>query len=369
MTAFDKQIEQFQTRLKEAWGLLDLENQKHKLIQLEADMSQPDFWTDPNRARSISRQVADIQSELAVWESIKKDMEDLASMAKLAEEEHNQELVEELQASLTDLEERFRKLEVHMLFSGTYDQNSAIVSIHAGAGGTDAMDWAEMLTRMFTRFAEGKGWEVTILDSSPGEEAGYKRLTFSVKGRFAYGYLKSESGVHRLVRISPFDAEKMRHTSFALVEVMPELDEISEKNIKLDQKDLRIDTFMASGHGGQSVNTTYSAIRVTHIPTGIVATCQNERSQSQNKETALRVLKSRLFQRMQEERAEKIEELRGGHKAPEWGNQIRSYVLHPYKMVKDHRTQRETQDIEAVLDGNLEDFMEAYLRQQVGKGE
>ncbi|MFH1711753.1 MAG: peptide chain release factor 2 [Patescibacteria group bacterium] len=369
MTAFDKQIQAFQKKLSQAWELLSLADQKHKLIELETEMAEPDFWNDQDRAREISQQAADIKSELEIWEQMKGDIDDLADLAELAEAESNETVVAELQTSLEDIEGRFRKLEINMLLSGEYDAANAIVSIHAGAGGTDAMDWAQMLARMFMRFAERNDWQVDMLDSSAGEEAGYKSVTFSIKGRWAYGYLKGEAGVHRLVRISPFDAEKMRHTSFALVEVIPELRELDEKNILIDDKDLRLDTFMASGHGGQSVNTTYSAVRLTHIPTNIVVTCQNERSQQQNKETALRVLKARLFARMQEERIEKIEELRGGHKAPEWGNQLRSYVLHPYKMVKDHRTNFETQNVEAVLDGDLEQFMESYLRSQVGKGE
>ena len=229
------------------------------------------------------------------------------------------------------------------------------------------MDWAAMVFRMLTRFAEQKGFTVELLEESRGEEAGYKKVAFAMRGRYAYGSLKSEAGVHRLVRISPFDAEKMRHTAFALVEVIPELDALSEKQLEIDEKDLRIDTFMSSGKGGQSVNTTYSAVRITHEPTGLVVSCQNERSQLQNKETALRVLKSRLFQMMLDERAEKLEELKGGHKAPEWGNQIRSYVLHPYKMVKDHRTKVETQDVEGVLNGALEPFIQGYLKQQAGE--
>jgi peptide chain release factor 2 len=266
---------------------------------------------------------------------------------------------------LIKLEEQFSVMEFQMLLSGEFDSRNAILSLHAGAGGTDANDWAAMLLRMYTRFAESHGWTVELLEESRGEEAGFKSVTISIKGRFAYGWLKSEHGVHRLVRISPFDAEKMRHTTFALCEVLPEFDEVDEKAIEIDPEDLRIDTFMSSGKGGQSVNTTYSAVRITHIPTNTVVTCQNERSQLQNRETAMRVLKSKLYRLMVEARASKISDVKGEHKTAAWGNQIRSYVLHPYKMVKDHRTDVETTDSEAVLNGDLKLFMEAYLRKSV----
>lgn len=239
------------------------------------------------------------------------------------------------------------------------------MSLHAGAGGTDATDWVAMLLRMYTRFAETHDWQVEILDESRGEETGFKSVTIAVRGRFAYGWFRSEYGVHRLVRISPFDAEQMRHTTFALVEVIPEFDEVDEKSLEIPADDLRIDTFMSSGKGGQSVNTTYSAVRITHLPTGTAVSCQNERSQLQNRETAMRVLKSKLYRLMVEARAEKISDLKGEHKTAAWGNQIRSYVLHPYKMVKDHRTDVETTDTEAVLNGELKAFMEAYLRKDV----
>jgi len=280
--------------------------------------------------------------------------------ARLAAEEDDPAAESDVVAKLADLKSRLAKLEFTTLMDDKYDANDAIMAIHAGAGGTEAQDWVEMLLRMFLRYAEVKGWKTKILDEHRGSEAGIKSVTVSLEGHYAYGYLKSEAGVHRLVRISPFDAEKMRHTSFALVEILPELGEISEVTIK--PEDLRIDTFLSSGHGGQSVQTTYSAVRVTHLPTGIVVSCQNERSQTQNKETALRILRAKLHAIYLQERADEKKKLRGEFQSAEWGNQIRSYVLHPYKLVKDHRTKFEVQDAEGVLNGDLEPFIEAYLR-------
>ncbi len=365
MSALDKQLKELQKKAQDAWVMLDLDSSQERVHEFEIQMGAADFWSDQDRAKEVSQEVAERKDQVEIWQNLIKDVEDAIEMLALAEQEENEQVQEEVMSTTNDLQKRFDKLELQTLLSENQDVNNAILTVHAGAGGTDAMDWAGMLLRMFTRFAEAQGWSVDVLESSPGEEAGYKSVELSIKGRYAYGYLKSEAGVHRLVRISPFDAEKMRHTAFALVEVIPELDELSESGIEIDEKDLRIDTFMASGHGGQGVNTTYSAVRITHVPTNTVVTCQNERSQLQNKATAMRVLKSRLFQCMLEERAEKLDELKGGHKSPEWGNQIRSYVLHPYKMVKDHRTDHQVQDVEKVLDGDLQDFIEEYLRKQV----
>jgi len=330
-------------------------------------MESADFWSDQEHAREVSKQAADLPSELETWESFLQEIRDLKEMAELAQTEGEESFAEEIAQKLEILEKRFTKLEFATLFSGPYDDKPAIIAIHAGSGGTDSMDWAQMLYRMIARFAEQRNWEVQVLSESLGEEAGIKSLTLRVSGRYAYGYLKSEAGVHRLVRISPFDAEKMRHTSFALIEVIPELDDLAE--IEIDPKDLRIDTYLSSGKGGQSVNTTYSAVRIVHIPTNITITCQNERSQQQNKETAMKILKSRLHQLQVEAQQKEKADLRGEYQSAEWGNQIRSYVLHPYKMVKDHRTEYETQDVQAVLDGDLEPFMEAYLRKELGESE
>jgi peptide chain release factor 2 len=322
-------------------------------------MSSPDFWNHQEHAQKVSKQAADLRSELETWQQFQQEVEELLELTEL----DDPEMEDEIRSKLVDLKDRFAKMEFATLFAGDYDKETAIVAVHAGSGGTEAQDWTQMLTRMFMRFAEAKDWKVSVLSESRAEDVGLKSITFRVEGRWAYGYLKSEAGVHRLVRISPFDAEKMRHTTFALVEVIPELDDVGE--IEIDAKDLRIDTFMSSGKGGQSVNTTYSAVRIVHLPTKISVSCQNERSQQQNKETAMKILKSKLHQLHLAEQEKQKAALRGEHHSAEWGNQIRSYVLHPYKMVKDHRTSHETSDTEAVLDGALEPFMEAYLRREL----
>lgn len=306
-----------------------------------------------------------MRTEVNQWKALDTEVRDCLQLAHEADKTGENEMRADIEKTFHDLELRFADLEFYVLLSGKYDAENAILAIHAGAGGTDAQDWAGMLLRMYLRFCEKKGWSVTIVDQSDGQEAGIKSVTMEVKGRYAYGYLKPEAGVHRLVRISPFDAEAMRHTSFALVEVIPELEEIKE--MEIDPKDLRIDTFMAGGHGGQSVNTTYSAVRIVHIPTKITVQCQNERSQTQNKETAMKILKARLHQRMLAEQQQEKQELRGEFTEAAWGNQIRSYVLHPYKQVKDHRTKFETTDPQKVLDGDLQPFIEAVLRFQTEK--
>ncbi len=347
-------LDDLKKRFSKVRAVFDFNQIQSDLDLIEKEMNKPDFWQDQKMAKKKSQQASELRSIIEDWTLLEKDLDDAEEMLKL--------MPDEVGKMINDLEKRFAPMETSVLFDGKYDDHSAIISIHAGAGGTDAMDWAEMLLRMYLRFAEKKNWSTTIHEESRGDEAGIKSVSFEIRGKFAYGHMKSEAGVHRLVRISPFDAEGMRHTSFALVEIIPEIDEVLENSLEINQKDLRIDTFMSSGCGGQSVNTTYSAIRITHIPTNTVVTCQNERSQQQNKETALKVLKSRLLSRMIEEQKEKIDELKGGHKSPEWGNQIRSYVMHPYKMVKDHRTGFETSHVEDVLDGDLQEFIENFLR-------
>lgn len=352
--------------LKERHGLavvaLGLEASRARLIEIEGDMGDPGFWTDQERAKKIAQEGAELKKEIESWDGIAKDISATQDVLVLAEEGSTEDQ-KEAEVMVQDLEKRFAAMEFHMLFSGEYDTRGTVLSLHAGAGGTDANDWVAMLLRMFTRFAERQGFSVDILDESRGEEAGYKSVTVAIRGRFAYGFLRSEAGVHRLVRISPFDGEKMRHTTFALVEVLPEFDDVDASSVDLNMDDVRIDTFMSSGKGGQSVNTTYSAVRVTHTPTGISVSCQNERSQLQNKTIALNVLRAKLYQLMVTARAEKLSDIKGEHKTAAWGNQIRSYVLHPYKMVKDHRTDVETSDVEGVLDGDLLPFIEAFLRQ------
>ncbi len=362
MSHLRNRLKELENRLAKATVALGLEVSRARIAEIEGEMNDPAFWSEQAKARMVSQESAELKKELAEFDSVKKELADLDALDKMAEEENDDEMLKEEEVALTVLEAKFAKMEFQMLLSGEYDQRNAIMSFHAGAGGTDALDWVAMLIRMYARFAETHDWTFEVLDESRGEETGYKSATIAVRGRFAYGWLRSEAGVHRLVRISPFDAEKMRHTTFALVEVLPEFEEVDEKNLVIPDDDLRIDTFLSSGKGGQSVNTTYSAVRITHLPTGIAVSCQNERSQSQNKETAMRVLKSRLHAIMVKERAAALSDIKGEHKSAEWGNQIRSYVLHPYKLVKDHRTDVETVDTEAVLGGGLTQFMEAYLR-------
>ena len=310
------------------------------------------------------RQLAELRDTVEQWQSLDQRARALLELIELALEENDASLEGTLQTELTELESELHGLEFQLVLSGPYDERTAILAVHAGAGGTESQDWAQMLLRMFTRWAEARGYTTKLLDTSAGDEAGIKSALLEISGRWAYGYLRAERGVHRLVRISPFDASHARHTSFALVEVLPEADDI---DVVINTDDLRIDVYRASGHGGQSVQKNATAVRITHLPTGIVASCQNERSQVQNKESAMKVLRTRLMERELKLRAEARAELRGDHVSAEWGNQIRSYVLHPYKMVKDHRTGYETTDPSAVLDGDLDPLLEAYLLSTVGK--
>lgn len=304
-----------------------------------------------------------LQGDVAHWRDLKKRAQDAVEYLELAIEENHADTVQEIAAEATVLEKEIGELEFNLLFAGEYDQSNAALSIHAGAGGTEAQDWAQMLLRMFLRWAEGHGYTTEILEETPGEEAGIKSVTVEVSGPYAYGRLKSERGVHRLVRLSPFDANHRRHTSFALVEVMPELDQDAE--IEINPDEVRVDIYHASGHGGQNVQKVATAVRLTHVPTGIVVTCQNERSQLQNKENAWKVLRARLLERKIEEQEAERARIKGQHVEAGWGNAIRSYVLHPYQMVKDNRTAYETARTDLVLDGELDPLMEAYLKQQV----
>ncbi len=355
-------IEDLQQKVKQALAVINIDNKKKKLEELEHLMQSPDFWQNQDQATKVSQQAAWLREEIDSWSKLSKQVDDLLSLAKLDQSDQSVNLRSEIDQEVEKLTKLYQKLEQELFLQDEYDNYPAILSIHAGAGGDDAHDWAEMLSRMYMRFFEKQGWSFSILDSSRGGTVGIKSITIAVKAKNAYGLLKSEHGVHRLVRLSPFDADHARHTSFALVEVIPELE---ETEVELDEKDLRIDTFLSSGHGGQSVNTTYSAVRVVHIPTGITVTCQNERSQLQNKETALRILKAKLVHLSKIQQQEKINNLKGEHREAAWGNQIRSYVLHPYKMVKDLRTGYEENDPEKVLDGEIMNFIESYLRWQV----
>jgi peptide chain release factor 2 len=323
-------------------------------------MAPKNFWLDVKRAKTISQKVSDLKNEVELWQKLKKEANDLLDLAKIDQKDKLVNLREEVEEEYKKLAKKITELEFYLLFRGKNDKKNAILAIHAGTGGVDAMDWAQMLLRMYLRYCEKKGFKVKIIDETFGSEAGIKSAVLEVSGKYAYGYLKSENGVHRLVRISPFDAEAMRHTSFALVEVIPEIEEGTEIEIKLE--DLKINTFRASGHGGQNVQKTESAVRLTHLPTKISVVCQSERSQAQNKERALKILKSKLFQLSQAKAEEEKKQLRGEYSEAAWGNQIRSYVLQPYHLVKDHRTDYEESNVESVLDGKLDGFVEAYLK-------
>lgn len=340
--------------LKTPGGCFDLDVSQKEVADIEAEMSLRDFWSDPENAKKKSKRREALVSEIEQWQKLKDDVEALTQIARSQATDESG-----LATEYEELKNQLQALEFFVLFSGDHDKSDCILAIHAGVGGTEAQDWAQMLLRMYLRFCERRGLTARLVDESRGQEAGIKSAVLEVSGRYAYGWLRSERGVHRLVRISPFDAEKMRHTSFALVEVLPVLEEVA---VTIDPKDLRIDTYLSSGHGGQSVQTTYSAVRIVHGPTGIVVTCQNERSQQQNKETAMKILRAKLHVLAEEAQTEKLKKVRGEYKEAGWGNQIRSYVLHPYHMVKDLRTKHETSDTEAVLDGKLEEFVETYLR-------
>lgn len=329
---------------------------------MERKSAEADFWKDRERAIGLMKELETLRSEIGEIGDIEKRIAEISGLAEIAESEKD---TAEIEREIGEIKEAVNKLEFKTLLGGPYDKNDVIMAIHSGAGGVDAQDWAEMLLRMYLRWAERNNFKAKVLDESRGGEAGIKSATFEISGPYAFGNLKSEAGVHRLVRLSPYNADNLRQTSFALVEVLPVIGEIKE--VAISDKDLKIDTYRSSGAGGQSVNKTDSAVRVTHLPTGIVVSMQNERSQTQNKERAMKVLTAKLHQKYLEDQEKEKHKLRGEFKSAEWGNQIRSYVLHPYKMVKDHRTKYETSDTEKVLDGDLNDFMESYLKFAVKK--
>jgi peptide chain release factor 2 len=330
---------------------------------LEEQSSASDFWNDTQTAQKVMKELTARQGEVTKWQSLQSRMRDASEMLELAVQENDTEVLNQVEQETGELEKELDDLEFNLLFSGKYDRNSAAFSIHAGAGGTEAQDWAQMLLRMYLRWAESRGYDAEILEETKGEEAGIKSVTVEVKGDLAYGRLKAERGVHRLVRLSPFDSNNRRHTSFALVEVMPELDDDGELEINPDE--VRVDIYHASGHGGQNVQKVATAVRLTHIPTGIVVTCQNERSQLQNKENAWKVLRGRLVEKRIEEQEAERARIKGKHVEAGWGNAIRSYVLHPYQMVKDNRSEYETARTDLVLDGQIDPLIEAYLKSQV----
>ncbi|MFH1509027.1 MAG: peptide chain release factor 2 [bacterium] len=348
-------ITQLKKRILALRESLDLDSIRIKIEELQIKTSAPDFWQDAGIAKTIMQELDTKKDLVNTWDIIEQNISELEDFLKL----EDADLEEEIASKLTATEEKLKVIELELRLSGPYDKGSALLFIHSGTGGIDAQDFAEMLMRMYLRFAENKNWKAVELEKSKGDEAGIKSVSLEIIGNLAYGYLKGENGIHRLVRMSPFDANKQRHTSFALVEVIPVIENAKELELKND--DLRIDSFKASGHGGQGVNTTDSAVRITHLPSGIVVSCQNERSQMQNKEKALQILKSKLLIKNEEKEAKQKAELRGEHQEATWGNQIRSYVMQPYQMIKDHRTKYETVEIDKVLNGDIMPFLEEYL--------
>lgn len=368
MHEYKTKLEELKKYIDKGLEVQDLPALRTELEGLNVEMASEGFWDDAEKAREVAKRASVVQAKIEKWESVRSEAEELFGLLPDISPEKDAEAAEDFKKMVDELEERWEKLEIETFLGGRYDSASAVLSVHAGTGGTDAQDFAEMLMRMYMRYVEKAeqhgdlSWSVTVLDQSRGDEAGMKSVTMMIEGDYAYGYLKGESGVHRLVRLSPFNSGNTRETSFVLVEVLPSLSGASGDDVEIDATDLRVDVFRSSGHGGQSVNTTDSAVRITHEPTGIVVTCQNERSQHQNKEHAMRVLKARLLDLMEKEQASELSELRGGKTEMSWGNQIRSYVLHPYKMVKDHRTGYEEKNPDAVLDGDLIGFVEAELK-------
>ena len=353
ISGYDAQIE----NIKQS---LDLDSKKKRIEELEADMEAPGFWDDPDKSNKAMKELKTLKDSFEGYNSLKSGLEDINTLIEMADEMQDDSLISEIEDEITVFEEKMDSIRTETLLSGEYDKCNAILTLHAGAGGTESCDWCQMLFRMYTRWAEKHGYSTQTIDYLEGDEAGIKSVTIEISGDNAYGHLKSEHGVHRLVRISPFNANGKRQTSFASVEVLPEL--TKDQDIEIRPEYLKIDTYRASGAGGQHVNKTESAIRITHIPTGIVVQCQNERSQFANKDTAMSMLKSKLIELKERAHKEKIEDLTGELKDMGWGSQIRSYVFHPYNMVKDHRTNEETSNVNAVMNGDIDQFITTYLK-------
>ena len=361
MDEIEKSLNYLDKAVKDAAKRLDLDALGSELLGLNEDSEAKDFWADNLRAQTVVKRQSQLQTRIEPWQKLMTDVADAKELAELKDTSLTNDLV----SQIADMQNRFDSLKDELKLSGPYDDHDVVLSIYAGAGGTDAQDWAQMLLRMYVRYCEKVGYEIKTIDESGGDEAGIKSVLLEISGNFAYGKLKGEHGVHRLVRLSPFNADSLRQTSFAKVDIIPKV--AGQSEVLIDDKDLKIDVYRSGGKGGQSVNTTDSAVRITHLPTGIVVAIQNERSQLQNRETAMTILRSKLAQLMLEQHKEQLSELKGPNEQASWGNQIRSYVLHPYKMVKDLRTLYETSDTEGVLDGSLEPFIEAYLEYSIGK--
>lgn len=361
MRDFTDTLNDLDRRVTEAHQYLRIALAREQLTQLESRASQPDLWDDPDQARQVTTELANVKDDIDTWGTVRDELDDASILFELAREEEDDSLAEEIEAAVGGLDSRLEEIELRALFNGEHDEHDAVCEVHSGAGGTDACDWAEMLLRMYLRWAERKGFDIELGEATDGGEAGISSATFLIKGRYAFGFLKAERGVHRLVRISPFDANARRHTAFASLSVVPFFEDLSGE-VEIDEGDLRIDTYRSSGAGGQHVNVTDSAVRITHLPTGIVVACQNERSQHQNKDRAMQFLAAKLADLRRRERDAEMAALAGEQREVGFGSQIRSYVLHPYQQVKDLRSGYEVGNVDGVLDGDLDGLIEAYLR-------
>ncbi|MCI2860595.1 peptide chain release factor 2 [Staphylococcus hominis] len=368
LSEIKRNIDEYNNDLEQIRGSLDLENKETNIQEYEEMMTEPDFWDNQNKAQDVIDKNNALKSIINGYYELNHKLEDMDATWELLQEEYDDEIKEDLEQDIVSFREQIDQFELQLLLDGPHDANNAILELHPGAGGTESQDWASMLLRMYQRYGEQQGFKIETIDYLPGDEAGVKSVTLLIKGHNAYGYLKAEKGVHRLVRISPFDSSGRRHTSFASCDVIPEFDN-DEIEIEINPDDITVDTFRASGAGGQHINKTESAIRITHHPTGIVVNNQNERSQIKNREAAMKMLKSKLYQLKLEEQEREMAEIRGEQKEIGWGSQIRSYVFHPYSMVKDHRTNEETAKVDAVMDGDIAPFIEAYLRQTMSQND